>query len=127
MLLSCGLMPADGAPLSVIDRSGLQRLDPDEGGAVIVADPQLGGIYRFVHVHAADVGPRREQIIDHLSGLGVEPRYMIVAHPAGPGIGAVVEDRVIGHRERRRNLPLLESLRLGVEHSNALAAIFREP
>jgi hypothetical protein len=44
--------------------SGLQRLDPDEGGAMIVADPQLRGIYRFVDIHAADIRLGWQKIID---------------------------------------------------------------
>src|SRR6266702_8097100 len=113
--------------LSVIDRSVFQRLDPDECGSVIVAYPQLGGIYRLVHIHSANVGLGREEIIDDLSGLGIESRNMIVAHPTRPGIGAVVENRVIGHREGRGQLPLLESLSLRIEHPDSVTAIFRKP
>src|SRR5438477_12537493 len=75
--------------------SRLQRLDLDDGRRVVVADPQLRGTGRLVDIDTADIGLGRQEIIDHLSGPGIEPRNMIVAHTAGPGIGAVVENRII--------------------------------
>src|SRR5882672_3274465 len=93
-------------------RLGLQRLDPDEGSSVIVADPQLRGIDGLVDIDSANVRLGRKEIVDDFSGFCVEPRNMIVAHPTRPGIGAVVEHRVIRHRKGRRKPPLLESLRL---------------
>ena len=94
---------------------------------MVVAHPQLRWRYGLVHIHPANVRLGREQIIDHLSRFDIEPRHMIIRHSARPGIGAVVEHRVIGRGIGRRNLPFLELPRLGIEHADILAAIFRKP
>src|ERR1700677_4743931 len=56
-------------------RASVERLDLDDGGAVVVAGPERHRRRGVVDVHAADVGDVREQVFDERAGLGVEAGY----------------------------------------------------
>src|SRR3954470_12784009 len=61
----CGLRGPSSYHIAPIrSPSRFQRLDFDDRCTMIVADPQLRGIDRFVDIHAADVGLGRQEIVD---------------------------------------------------------------
>src|SRR6185295_3694971 len=63
-------------------RSGIQRLDFNERGLVMVAGPERAG--GLVHVDATNVRLARQEVIHHLSGVDVQAGDMVVGHAAGP-------------------------------------------
>src|SRR5262249_53302191 len=56
----------------------LLRLKLDERGAVVAADPERHRGRRVVDEDAADVGRLRQQVLDELAGLRVEPHHPVV-------------------------------------------------
>src|SRR6266508_7007665 len=76
--------------------SSVQRLELDDRGAVVGADPERYRRGRIVDEHAADVGRARQQVFDHLAGLGVEPRDLVGNHRAGPGLVVLVDRDIVG-------------------------------
>src|SRR6202035_3983211 len=105
----------------------LQRFDLDDRGAVVVADPERDGCGGIVDEHPPDIGTARQEIVDRRAGGRIEPGDLIAQHRAGPGFAVLVGDDVIGRRPFRRDLPLPELFGLGVEHADAIGAIFAEP
>src|SRR5712672_308644 len=105
----------------------IHRLDFDDRRAVIAADPEAHRGGRIIHKHAADIGRLRQQIFHELAGPGIEPRYPIAEHRAGPGFAVLVCDHVVGLPPRRRKDPFLDLLGLGIEHADGIASIFGEP
>src|SRR5262249_34812378 len=55
----------------LVDRTSIHRLDLDDRGAVVAADPERHRAGRVIHEHAADIGRFRQQIFDELAGLGI--------------------------------------------------------
>src|SRR5260370_5358786 len=104
-----------------------QRLNLDDRRAVIAAGPEGDRRRGIVDEHAPYIGGARQQIVDRLPGFGVEPRDLIAQHRAGPGLSVLVGDDVVGRRPSRPDLPLLELFGPGVEHADAVSAIFTEP
>src|ERR1700730_13748757 len=125
---ACWRLPAEPANFpDLASLTSFQRLDLDYRGAVIAAGPEgdrRGGI---VDEHAPDIGAARQQIVDAFAGHGVEPRDLVAQHRAGPGVSVPVGDDVVGRRPSRRDRPLLKLAGFGVEHTDAVAAIFAEP
>src|SRR5690348_5416315 len=73
--------------LNEIGRCALiERLDLDDRRAVIAADPQDRPIGRAGDEDAADVGRPRQQIVDDLAGLRIEPSSVGGEHRAGTDI-----------------------------------------
>src|SRR6266581_6414867 len=108
-------------------RPSVQRLELDDRGAVVAADPEGHRRGRVVDEHAPDVGVARQQVVDHPAALGVEARDEVGDHRAGPGLLVLVDRDVVGRGPARLDLPVLELAGLGVEHGDAVAAVLREP
>src|SRR5262249_49763761 len=58
----------------------VERLDLDDGGAVVAADPERDRRRRVVDEHPADVGRPRQQIFHELPVPGVEPHDAVRQH-----------------------------------------------
>src|SRR5258705_93593 len=104
-----------------------ERLELDEGSAVVAAGPEGDRRGRVVDEHSANVGGPRQQVFHELPVLRVEPRDAVVQHRAGPRLAVLVERHVVRARPRRRHRPLLEALGFRVEHRDAVAAVLAEP
>src|SRR5262249_40407426 len=72
----------------------IQRLELDDRGAVVGADPERHRIGRIVDEYAADIGRARQQIFDELAGPGVQAHDLVGAHRAGPRFLVLVEHDV---------------------------------
>src|SRR3954469_3552678 len=108
-------------------RNSILRLDLDDRGAVVVADPEHVTRAAFVDKDAADIGRARQQILSHLAALGVEPRHQVGEHRPGPGLAVLGRDHVIGPVVFVGQDPLLDLRFLGVEHRDSVAGEFGEP
>src|ERR1700733_9187919 len=86
----------------------VQRLELDDRGAVVAADPEGHRRGAVVDEHAPYVGRARQQIFDELAGLGTEPQDAVPHHRAGPGLAVLVERHVVGRRPGGRGEPFLE-------------------
>src|SRR5262245_33000200 len=73
----------------------IQRLELDDRGAVVAADPERDRRRGVVDNDAADVGRVRQKIFDELPSLGIESRDAIAQHRAGPCLPVAVDDHVI--------------------------------
>src|SRR5271154_3330197 len=76
--------------------TSIQRLELDDRGAVVAADPEGHRRGAVVDEHAPNVGRGRQQIFDELAGLGIEPQDAVAHHRAGPGLAVLVERDVVG-------------------------------
>src|ERR1700761_4911315 len=126
-IASLALAMTTDCPGCVSERALLQRFDLHDRSAVVVADPEADRRGGIVDKDAPDIGAARQQIVDRLTGRRIEPRHLIAQHRAGPGLAMAVDDDVIRRRPPRRDQPLLELFLPGVEHANAIGAIFAEP
>src|ERR1700728_3626412 len=88
--------PSRRFPTATLRRSGttdqangslsVQRLDLDDRGAVIAADPQHRPGAAIVDEDPPDIGRSRQLIFDDVIGLGIEPRDPVIQHRAGPDL-----------------------------------------
>src|SRR5258708_24083037 len=105
----------------------LQRLELDDRCAVVAAGPEGDRRRGIVDKDAPDIGGARQEVVDRFAGFGVEPRYLVAQHRTGPGLFVLVSDDVVGRRPFWRDRPFPELPGFGVEHADAIAAIFTEP
>src|SRR5437867_2941404 len=105
----------------------VQRLQLDDGSAVIAPHPERHRRRPTVDEHPADVRRPGEQVFGELAGLRIEPQNAIGQHGARPRLAVLVVRDVVGRRPRRRRGPLLERLRARVEHGDPVAAVLAEP
>src|SRR5229473_1482999 len=105
----------------------IQRLDLDDGRAEIAADPQHGPIAGVVDEDAPDVGGARQQVFDHVAGLRIEPRHLVVEHRAGPHLAFSRRDDVVGRAPGRGQPPFLDGRALRIEQADAVGAVLGEP
>ena len=123
-----GVSPAI-AICSIGASPSVQRLDLDDRGAVIVADPQHRPRPGLLHEHAADIGRVGQQIFDDLVGLRVEPRDLV----ASASSRSTLPRRPWSAPRRRASVQAVgsfHSLICWVAGSNMpmrVAAILREP
>jgi hypothetical protein len=75
--------------------SSLQRLDFNDGRAVVASHPEADRRRAVVNEDPPDVGRARQQVIDHLAGSGVQPRDLVRYHRPGPGILVLVEHDIV--------------------------------
>jgi hypothetical protein len=61
-------------------RGLIERLELDDRGAVVVADPERRRRGRIVDEDPAHIGLLRQQILGDLAGLGIEPLDQIIEH-----------------------------------------------
>src|SRR5215467_11650120 len=104
-----------------------ERLEPDDGRAVVAADPEGHGRRGVVDVHAADVGVARQQVVDRLPRLRVQPRDEVGDHRPGPRLVVPVDHDVVRRGPARRDVPVPELAGARVEHAYPVAAVLREP
>src|SRR5262245_23701041 len=122
-----GTNPAIAIPNAGLARL-LQRLDLDDRGAVVVADPEHRPRPGLLDEDAADVGCARQEIFGDLAALGVKPGYVVVRHRAGPHVGAALAGHdVVRFAPCLRQLELLHLLGRWIEHADGVPAILREP
>src|SRR5262245_25408209 len=106
----------------------LQRLDLDDRGTVVVADPEHRSRPGLLDEHATDVSRARQEIFSDLAALGVEPRHVVVRHRAGPHLrAALARHDVVRVAPCLRQLEFLHLLGCGVEHADRVAAILGKP
>src|SRR6185503_10530553 len=127
-----GIHPNAGSERAVVEsatarRELLERLDLDDRGAVVAADPERAGTLRVVHVDTADVGRARQHVFGVLAALDVEARHAVGQHRAGPRLAVAAGHGVVRRAPRRRHLPLRDALRLRIEHADGIALILGEP
>src|SRR4029434_7118416 len=58
--------------------SSIERLDLDDRGSEIVANPERGWVRRVVDIHPPDVRGLRQKVLHHLAGSGVQTYHVIV-------------------------------------------------
>lgn len=107
--------------------ASVQRFDFDDGSTVIAANPEAYRRCRVVYKYSANVCWPRQQIINHLAGFCVQPCHLVRDHRSGPCVLVFVESDIIGRCPARGELPLLELLRSGIEHSDAVATVLAKP
>src|SRR5215470_11607340 len=69
----------------------IERFNLENGGVVVVAGPEghrRGGV---IDENPANVGLARQQVLDRLSGLRVEPQHAVVRHRAAPQFAISIE------------------------------------
>src|SRR5712671_2892502 len=80
----------------------IQRLQLDEGGAVVAAGPEGDRGGRVVDEHGAHVGLMRQLIFDALARVRIEPHGAIRMHAAGPDLAVLVDGRAVRIGEGRQ-------------------------
>src|SRR6266478_10014244 len=95
-------------PTSLVISDGLrrQRLDSDDGIAVLVSEPKARESAGFLHLNVANVGFMRQHILGEFSSLGIQRDSNIVVHSGRPDIRLVIELRVVRPAPLGGNLPL---------------------
>src|SRR5579871_5997488 len=106
--LTFGVAGTSPATTPICDLSSIQRLDLDDRTLVVVADPERHRRGGIVDEDAADVGLARQQILDKLAGLRIEPRHPVVEHRSGPYLAVLIDPHVVGRRPRGWHLPFPE-------------------
>src|SRR4051812_26034084 len=108
--------------------TSVERLDLHDRRSVIAADPEHRAAAGLFDEDAAHIGASGQEVIDDLTGLGIEPRYLVGRHRTGPHFAGVFAwHDVIGSGPRRRQRVLFDGCGLRVEHPDAVAAILSEP
>src|SRR5262245_28376481 len=99
--------PHDGAGAQA--SASVQWLHLDQGGAMVAPDPERDRRRRIVDEHGAHVGFARQQVLDRLAGLGIEPDGAVGMHAAGPYLAVLVHGGAIRIGVRRQR-PLRQLL-----------------
>ena len=85
---NCGRITRRSRPIALRSSARrtdlIHRLNLDQRGAVIVADPEGRRRRAVVDEDAPDIGLVRQRILDEFSGFGVEPQDAVGIHAAGP-------------------------------------------
>src|SRR5262245_21749352 len=110
-------IPPTTSPLSFFFLERLvQRFQLYDRRAVIAADPERHRRGRVVDEHPPDVGLARQQIVDHLPRLRVDPRHLVGDHRARPRLLILVDGDVVRRRPGRGHLPFAEALGFRLEN-----------
>src|SRR2546422_8146131 len=111
-------------PTGSVKTNLIQRLQLDDGRAVVAAHPEGDRRRRIVHEDPADVRLPRKKVFGELAALGIEPRNAIRPHRADPYFSVFIRRNVIGSTPGRRQFPFLDLFGLRIEHADSIRAVF---
>src|SRR4029077_20269555 len=105
----------------------IQRLQFDDGSAVVITHPESDRRRRIVDEYSANVRRSGKRIFSNLAALGIEPRDAIGQHRSGPRFTVFINDDIVGSAPRRWQHPFLDVLGLRIEHAYCVPGVFGEP
>src|SRR5215831_7954716 len=118
--------PSISGEMSVTQTS-VQRFQLHDGRPVIGPHPEGNRSRGVVDEYPPDVREPRQEILDKLAGTRIQALDRICELSSGPRFPILIARHIVRPRTWRRRRPLLELLGLGVEHPDAVPAVFAKP